>query len=184
MTPKKSIDPGVRIDHVPLKGADIAGWIGTSLTKVAVFVLVMLFGFSSLDARSPTPLGKSAQTTSKLLIDKSSSSVSFGKVYLTVGPLTYKNHLYLGDYKLSVVPYFTMSEKGVLALDAPDDVMQKLLEGVATAFTGKASNNKQGKPKMINGKIMPSTKTHGSVTFSVQTDNGPAVFNTSYHFGE
>jgi hypothetical protein len=139
---------------------------------------------SSLDAQSPTPGGKSEPTAPKLFIDQSASSVSFGKAYLTVEPLIHKGELYVGDYKLSVVPYFTMSEKGVLELDASNDVMRKILAGNPTAFTGKASNNKQGKPKIVTGEITPTAKTQGSVTFSVQTDNGPMLFNTSYHFGE
>ena len=138
----------------------------------------------SLDAQATPPLGKSEPSIPNLLIDPSSSTVSFGKAYLTVHPLVHKGKLYMGDYQLSVVPYFFMSEKGILELDAPDDAMQKLLGGTTVAFTGKASNNKQGKPKVITGKITPATKTQGNVTFSVETDNGPMVFNTSYHFAE
>ena len=152
--------------------------------KVAVFGVVILLIVHSLGAQTPAPLSKSEPTIPKLFIDSSSSSVSFGKAYLTVEPLIHKGELYVGDYKLSVMQYFMMSENGVLELDAPDDVMRNILAGTTTAFTGKASNNKQGKPKVITGMITPITSSQGTVTFSVQTDNGPMVFDTSYHFGE
>jgi len=144
----------------------------------------MALGIHSLDAQA-TPLPtKSNLILPKLFIDPSSSAVSFGKAYLTVNPLTHKGRLYVGDYQLTVTPCFFMSEKGALELDAPDDTMQKLLGGNPVAFTGKATNNKHGKPKVITGKIAPATKTQGRVTFSVETDNGPMIFNTSYHLGE
>ncbi len=90
--------------------------------------------------------------------------------------------VYVGNYQLKVIPYFFMSEKGVLQLDAPDEELQKLLGGAAVAFTGKATNNKNGPPKIISGKITPATKTQGAVTFSVQTDNGRMIFSTTFHF--
>jgi hypothetical protein len=145
---------------------------------------VTAFDAHLVDAQAVAPLSKSGSAIPRLFIDASSSTVSFGRASLTVDPLIYKSRLYLGDYQLSVFPYFFMSEKGRLELGAPDDTMQKLLGGTAVAFTGKASNNKQGKPKVITGKITPITKTQGSVTFSVVTDNGLMIFNTSYHFGE
>jgi hypothetical protein len=143
--------------------------------------LLLLFLLSAL---ASGPLVAAPPVIPKLFIDSTSSSVSFGKAYLTVDPLVHKGELYVGNYQLSVVPYFFMSEKGVLEFEAPDEGMQKLLGGTAVGFTGKASNNKQGKPKVITGKISPATKTQGTVTFSVQTDNGPMVFNTAYHFGQ
>ncbi len=77
-----------------------------------------------------------------------------------------------------------MSEQGALELEASDDTVQKLLEGIAVKFTGKATNTKKGKPKVITGNATPSTHEKGSLTFSVETDNGLMVFKTSYHVGE
>jgi hypothetical protein len=184
MTPDKSVDPNVRTGHVHLKVVDIVSRRNFRSVKVAMLAVVILLATHLLNAQSPTPENKQEPITPKLFIDESSSSVSFGKAYLTVDPLIHKGQLFLGGYKLTVVPYFMMSEKGVLELEAPDDVMHKILTGTATAFTGKATNNKHGAPKVITGKMTPSMKNQGDVTFSVQTDNGPMVFNTSYHFGD
>ena len=62
--------------------------------------------------------------------------------------------------------------------------MHKLLGGIPVKFTGTATDNKKGKSKVITGTATPSTHDKGSVTFSVQTDNGLMAFNTSYHFGK
>jgi hypothetical protein len=149
-----------------------------------LFLFVMTLAGHPVKAQSPAPAGNSDANIPRLFIDPSSSNVSFGKAYLTVDPLVHKGKLYVGAYQLTVEPYFFMSEKGILELEAPDDALHQLLGGTAEAFTGKASNNKQGAPKVITGKITPSTKKQGSVTFSVTTDNGRMIFNTSYHFGE
>jgi hypothetical protein len=117
-------------------------------------------------------------------IDPSSTTVSLGKASLIVNPLTHKGKFYGGDYQLKVVPYFFQSEKGTLELEASDDTVHKLLGGIALEFTGKATNNKNGKPKVITGKATPLTNEKGSLTFSIVTDNGPMVFDTSYPFGE
>ena len=152
--------------------------------KFTVFAFLMLFASHSVNAQaSPSP-SKADQTNPDLHVDPSSAKVSLGKATLIVNPLTYKGKLYVGDYQLTVVPYFFMSETGVLELTASDDAMRKLLGGTAVPFTGKASNNKQGKPKAITVTITPTTRTQGNVTFSVETDNGPMVFNNTYHFGE
>ena len=184
MTPAECIGPGTRNDNLRLKVAVVDSWTCVRVNKVVLLALVALCVAHLLNAQSPAPPDKLEPIVPKLIIDPSSSSVSLGKAYLTVDPLVHKGKLYVGDYQLSVVPYFFMSEKGTLELDASDDVLRKFLGGAVAVFTGKASNNKQGKPKVITGKISPSTKTGGGVTFSVQTDNGPMVFNTSYHLGE
>lgn len=149
----------------------------TLFTTLMLLYVPALFAQSSLQAQP-------AQSIPKLFVDPSSSRVSLGKATLTVNPLNHKGALYVGDYQLNVVPYFFMGETGVLQLDAPDDVMHKLLGGMPVAFTGIASNNKHGKPKIITGKITPAANDHGDVTFSVQTDNGPMIFNTSYHLSQ
>ena len=107
-----------------------------------------------------------------------------GKASLIVDPLAHKGKFYVGGYQLKVVPYFFKSENGMLELEASDDAVHKLLGGVAVKFIGKAANNKSGKPKVIIGKATPSSKDRGRVTFSIVTENGTMVFDTSYHFGE
>ncbi|MEA3186956.1 MAG: hypothetical protein QOD99_786 [Chthoniobacter sp.] len=120
----------------------------------------------------------------KLIVHPTSTTVSLGKANLTVDPLVHEGEFYTGDYQLKVVPYFFKSEKGKLKLEASDDTVHKLLEGVAVKFAGTATSSKEGEVKVVVGKATPSTKLRGSVTFSIVTENGPMVFNTDYHFGE
>ena len=88
----------------------------------------------------------------------------------------------MGDYQLKVRPYFFKSEKGTLVLAASDDSVRKLQAGTAIDFTGKAVTRKDGKIHVVLGKATSSSGDRGSVTFSIITENGKIVFNTSYHF--
>jgi hypothetical protein len=152
--------------------------------KFTVLALVILFVAHSPNAKASPPGLTPVFRSPMLFVDPSATKVSFGKASLVVNPLAHRGKYYVGNYLLKVIPYFFMSEKGTLKLDASDGVVQSLMEGNVVEFTGNATNNKNGKPKIINGKAIPSTNNRGSVTFSVQTDNGPMIFNTSYHFGE
>jgi len=146
----------------------------------AFLALAILFPLDRADAQgSAAPsagLGKR-----RLFIDPSSTSVKLGRASLIVTPLAPRANTYVGDYRLKVVPYFFKSEKGPLLLAAPQDSYRRLVEGMAVEFTGVATNQKNGKIKVVTGKITPSTNDRGQVTFSVATDNGELVFNTCYH---
>jgi hypothetical protein len=157
---------------------------GIRLTKVVILTLLVVCFTHLLNAKSPSTVDKREPIAPTLIIDPSSSAVSLGRAYLSVDPLVHKGNAYVGGYQLRVVPYVFKSEKGMLELNASDDVIRMFLEEKAVPFSGKATNNKNGKPKSIAGKISPSTKSQGSVTFSVKTDNGTIVFNTTYHIGK
>jgi hypothetical protein len=101
---------------------------------------------------------------------------------LIVSPLTHRDGNYVGDYQLKVRPYFFKSEKGSLLLAASDDSVRKLQVGRAIDFTGKAVTRKDGNTHVVLGKATPSSADRGSVTFSIITENGKMIFNTSYHF--
>ena len=130
------------------------------------------------------PVKKAAVISPMMFVDPSSTKVSLGKVNLIVNPLTHKGKFYLGVYQIKVTPYFFKNEKGTLEMVASDDSIHKLAEGIAMEFTGKATNDKDGTQKAITGKATPTTKDHGTATFSIATDNGLMVFNTSYRLGE
>jgi hypothetical protein len=150
---------------------------------IAVFVFLILGGSSCIHAERSHPTAEtSAAVTRKLFIDPSSTSLALGKASLIVSPLTHRGGNYAGDYQLKVRPYFFKSEKGSLLLAASDDSVRKLQAGKAIDFTGKAVTRKDGKTHVVLGKATPSSDGRGSVTFSIITENGKMVFNTSYHF--
>jgi len=152
-------------------------------STIAVLVLLTLNGISSLHADTAKPTVATSDTvTRKLIIDPSATSVALGKASLIVSPLTHRNGNYVGNYRLKVRPYFFKNEKGSLLLAAPDDSLRKLQTGTAVNFTGKVVTYEDGRIHVVNGRATPASADHGSVTFSIVTDNGKLVFNTSYHF--
>jgi hypothetical protein len=150
---------------------------------IAFLALAILFPFERADAQDPSIASPApAFGSRRLFIDPSSTSVKLGKATLTVTPLAPQNNTYVGDYRLKVVPYFFKSEKGRLLLAAPQDSARRFAAGMAVEFTGVATEQKKGKTKVVTGRITPSTKDRGHVTFSVEYENGRMVFNTFYHF--
>ena len=150
---------------------------------IAIFVFLITGVTSCIAAeRSNSTAETSEAVTRKLFIDPSSTSVALGKASLIVSPLTHRNGNYVGEYQLKVRPYFFKSEKGSLLLAAPDDSVRKLQAGTAIDFTGKAVTRKDGKTHIVLGKATSSSGDRGRVKFSIITENGKMVFNTSYHF--
>ena len=150
---------------------------------IAIFVFLIPGVTSCIHAeRSNSTAETTDAVTRKLFIDPSSASIALGKASLIVSPLTRRGGNYVGDYQLKVRPYFFKSEKGTLVLAASDDSVRKLQAGTAIDFTGKAVTRKDGKIHVVLGKATPSSGDRGSVTFSIITENGKMVFNTSYHF--
>jgi len=147
--------------------------------------LVLLSMVAAVQADSQTvalPAGNPKSANLRMFVDPSSTSLALGKASLTVSPLTYQKQTYAGDYQLKVVPFFHKSQSGKLSLAAPDDSVRRHAQGAAVEFTGEAVNQKDGKTKVIKGKITPITKDRGTVVFSIATESGELVFNTSYHF--
>jgi len=160
------------------------GWWAIILSNLALgFSMVVIA--NGLEAQNPAPPLNTGETVNrKMFVDPSSTTVRFNKVRLIVGPLTYSGKFYVGTYQIKVVPYFLKSETGTLKLDASDETARKFAEGSEVKFTGKARNNKNGKLKVITGTATPSDKDKGSLTFSIETDNGQMTFTTSYYFAK
>ena len=147
------------------------------------FILVLFSG--GLEAQNMVSAQEIGATTKRrMFVDPSSTIVSLNDVRLIVGPLTHQGKFYVGSYQLKVFPYFVKSELGTLKLETPDESVRKFAAGTEVKFTGKATNNKGGKDKVINGKATPSDKDKGGLIFSLETDNGRMSFQTSYHFAE
>ena len=154
-----------------------------SLSMVLVFFLVLFP--NGLEAQNVAPSPRMSEAVERrMFVDPSSTTVSHNKVRLIVAPLTHQGKFYVGSYRLKVFPYFFKSETGTLKLDAPDEGFRKFTEGTEMKFTGKATNNKGAKDKVITGKAMPSDEDKGSLIFSLETDNGRMTFKTSYHFAK
>ena len=150
---------------------------------IAIFLFQTPGVTSGVHAEKPdSTVETSSVGKRKLVIGPSSTSVALGKASLIVSPLTHRDGSYVGDYQLKVKPYFFKNEKGSLLLAASDDAVGKLQAGTAMNFTGQAVTHKDGRTHTVLGRATPSSRDHGSVTFSIVTDDAKIVFNTSYHF--
>ena len=149
--------------------------------RAAIFGMALLAGFNVLKAQGSVA---AKGVGPRMFVEPSSTTVYLGKVRLTVDPLCHKGQFYLGAYEIKVVPYSFKNEKGQLRMEISDESYQKLTEGIAVEFTGKAINDKNGTEKVVLGKTMPATGDHGVATFSIVTDHGLMVFNTAYRLGD
>jgi hypothetical protein len=151
---------------------------------LAIFGLLALFTPHSSSAQATPPSRNPAAITRKLFIEPSSTSLAGGKARLIVGTLNRQQVSYVGDYQLKVWPYFFKSEKGALSMIVSDESLRKLTQAVPVAFTGKAMTDGSDKTRPIDARATPSATDRGALTFSIQTENGKLVFNTSYRFGD
>lgn len=120
----------------------------------------------------------------KLFIEPSSASLAGGKAKLVTSALIRREESYAGEYQLNVSPYFFKSEKGTLHIVVSDQSLRRLAQGTAVDFTGQAVSTRTGKKRPIQAKATPSGTTRGALLFSVPTENGKLVFNTSYRFSD
>ena len=140
--------------------------------------LCSVLAFVGVCLSAQTPAGKSATMS----LAPSSTSVSGGKVNLTLSTLVRDGANMVGTYQIKVSPYFFKNEKGQVSIVAPEDSLNKLTNGIAVDFTGQAISNNTGKVRKIEGKAVPSANNKGTVTLWFVADNRKLTFNTSYLF--
>jgi len=119
-------------------------------------------------------------TDLSLLVEPSSSKLAGGTAKLAVDVLRRNGAAYVGGYQIKIFPYFFMNESGQFEIEVSEPQLQKMIGGGVVNFTGHA----QAKGSEIIHKITATAKAagdgRGALTFTVATDNGPIVFNTSY----
>ncbi len=116
----------------------------------------------------------------QLVIAPSSSKLAGGTAKLDVNPLSRRGAKYVGDYRIKIFPYFFMNETGQLFIEVSDPQFQQMVSGGVTSFTGQAQANGSDITHQITARVNPAKDGGGALTFTVSTDNGPLVFNTSY----
>ena len=102
---------------------------------------------------------------------------------MIVGALRRSAGTYIGDYEVTVSPYFFLSEKGTLSMIVSDEALRKLTQGIPVSVTGQATTKKSGKIRAVNAKLTPAVKDRGSVTISFTEVDTKLIFKTSYQFG-
>ena len=127
----------------------------------------------------------SASTNRILVIDPSSMPVAGGTATLTIGPLHRTNGIYLGDYKITVLPYFFKNEKGKLAIIVSDESLGEINRGKAAAIIGSATTSgKGGTSRPIDATATPVDINRGTLKLWFAAGDRKMVFEPAYHFSE
>ena len=138
----------------------------SSIHIAAVFILA-----NDLSAADPV---------CKLVIDPSSTRMSLARCELTVGTLECKADVLCGTYAIKVFPFTFKSDHGNLSLGVSNADLQKIAHGEALEFTGLAISARDAKAKPIKGRTKPDAGDHGLVSFTVTTEDGDLLFNSTY----
>ncbi len=115
-------------------------------------------------------------------VDPAKTSIYIGSVTMAIAPATRKAGAYEANYTAKVFPYFFMSEKGKLVLDAPDETLRKLARGEAVNFSGRGVST-SGDERRFEGHATPSDATSGKLKVHVFVSKRiDLIFNMTYRF--
>lgn len=92
--------------------------------------------------------------------------------------------MYEGDYRIKVFPYVFKNETGRLFVNVSEAGLRQMVGGGVTRFTGRATTNGSGLTREITAKATPAGGGRGALTFTVATEDGPLVFNTSFRIAQ
>ncbi len=120
-----------------------------------------------------------------LIIDPSSMPIAAGKATLIIGILQRVDGVYTGDYKVRVVPFFSKSEKGRLAIAVSDESLARINRGEAAAIIGTATTSgENGKTRHIDATATPINVDHGMLKLWFMAGNRKMIFEPAYHFAD
>jgi hypothetical protein len=151
------------------------------MKRTAVLLALLAAGWS--DAHAAPPATNSAPAGRVLMIDPSSMPVAAGKATLIIGALERTNGVYMGDYRIKVVPYFLKNEKGRLAIVVSDESLAAVSQGKVAAITGTATTSgKGGRSRPIAATATPVDPDHGTLKLWFTADTRKMIFEPAYHF--
>lgn len=117
-----------------------------------------------------------------VVVDPAKTSIYVGSVTMSFTPSTRKGVIFESDYTAKVFPYFFMSEKGKLFLDAPDDTLRKLARGETVEFAGRGVSE-SGKPRRFDGTAKPTDATSGKLKVRAYVSKRiELIFDMTYRF--
>ncbi len=140
--------------------------------------LFLLLLFVSRATPAPPPATDFASRV--WLLDNSVMPLSGAKATLIVGPLTRKNNLYVGDFKVKVFPYFFKNDWGRLAINVPDSALVALDAGKAVAISGKSISLKNGDVRHVEITATPIDRYHGNVSLWFMVGTTKMIFTPAY----
>jgi hypothetical protein len=130
---------------------------------------------------APAPAG-SVLDEKTLIINPSSMPVDSGTATLTIGSLQRVDGVYLGNYKITVFPWFLKNEDGTLAIVVSDESLAKINGGKVTAITGTATTSgKGGHSRPIGATVTPVDVHHGNLKLWFMAGDRKMIFEPAYH---
>jgi hypothetical protein len=149
--------------------------------KLQLQLLALLVMCSCVAHSAPTSTN-SAAASRILIIDPSSMSITAGKVTLTIGSLQRSNGVYLGNYRITVSPYFFKNEKGKLAIIVSDESLTKISHGKVAVIIGTATTDgKNGEIRHIDATATPADPDRGKLKLWFKGGNREMIFEPAYH---
>lgn len=117
-----------------------------------------------------------------VVVEPAKTSIYVGSVTMAFSPATRKAGVFEADYTAKVFPYFFLSEKGKLYLDAPDEALRRLARGETVDFTGRGVSE-DGKPRRFDGTAKPADATSGKLKVHAYVSKRiELVFDMTYRF--
>jgi hypothetical protein len=144
--------------------------------------LIALLAIGCCDVHAAPAATNSASVDRILIIDPSSMPITAGKVTLTIGALQRSNGVYLGDYRITVSPYFFKNEKGKLAIIVSDESLVKISHGKVAAIIGTATTSGTGgESRHIDATATPADPGRGKLKLWFKGGNRVMIFEPAYH---
>jgi hypothetical protein len=144
--------------------------------------LITLLAIGCCDVQAAPDPTNYASTNRILIIDPSSMAITAGKVTLTIGSLQRSNGVYLGEYRITVSPYFFKNEKGKLAIIVSDESLTKISHGKVAAIIGTATTSgKNGESRHIDATATPADPNRGKLKLWFKGGNREMIFEPAYH---
>ncbi|MEI7534193.1 MAG: hypothetical protein WCK57_07460 [Verrucomicrobiae bacterium] len=146
--------------------------------KTVLFALLLATTWGA--AQTTPPATNSAGRT--LILENSTMSLPTAKATLIIGPLICSNHVYVGEFKVKVFPYFFKNQRGLLAINVPEEAQAAFNQGKPVTVSGTATSTKDGHVRQVQIMATPKDSDHGTVSLWFNAANQKMIFNPAYYF--
>ena len=156
------------------------GTIFAHVYKTLLFLLLLTSSWRA--AQGASPATNSVNDGRVLILENSTMPLTTAKATLIIGPLTRTNNVYVGDFKVNIFPYFFKSDRGRLAIKAPDETLAAFNQGKVVTVTGTSTSNKDGIVRHIEITATPQDCEHGTISLWFMAGDQKMIFTPIYHF--
>jgi hypothetical protein len=117
-----------------------------------------------------------------LILEDSTMALPTAKATLIIGPLTFTNGSYVGDFKVKVFPYFFKNDWGRLVINAPAEAQVALDAGKVVSVTATSTSLKKGTVRHIEITATSIDHDHGNVSLWFMAGKTKMIFTPAYYF--